>query len=147
MRPSVRDRRSQVSEHRSNPPFLSQNRLIDAGGSFLHTDRIQFAMMQAYLEVGQTDTAAFGFCVWKLPVCQGLFVAEKLELVLEFLPGLQVPVSLTVEAIVRITAPRHPARFKGICPSKANAILDPSHLLSGQFVPKFLLNWRRMVET
>jgi nicotinate phosphoribosyltransferase len=55
----------------------------------LITDLYQLNMLQAYLEVGETDTAVFEFFVRKLPVRRGFLVAAGLEQVLDFLENLR----------------------------------------------------------
>jgi nicotinate phosphoribosyltransferase len=68
-----------------------QDRLTDPGTSFLLTDLYQLAMMQGYLEAGETGTAVFEFFVRKLPENRNFLVAAGLEQVLDFLENLQVP--------------------------------------------------------
>jgi nicotinate phosphoribosyltransferase len=58
--------------------------------SFLLTDLYQLAMMEAYLEAGQTETAVFEFFVRKLPPQRGFLLAAGLEQALDFLENLQV---------------------------------------------------------
>ncbi|MGC9370879.1 MAG: nicotinate phosphoribosyltransferase [Paracoccaceae bacterium] len=58
--------------------------------SFLLTDLYQLAMMQAYVEAGETDTAVFEFFVRKLPEGRNFLVAAGLEQALEFLETLSV---------------------------------------------------------
>ena len=58
--------------------------------SFLLTDLYQLAMMQAYIEAGETDTAVFEFFVRKLPEGRNFLVAAGLEQALEFLETLSV---------------------------------------------------------
>jgi nicotinate phosphoribosyltransferase len=55
----------------------------------LITDLYQLNMLQAYLEVGETDTAVFEFFVRKLPARRGFLVAAGLEQVLDFLENLR----------------------------------------------------------
>src|SRR2546425_892777 len=50
----------------------------------LITDLYQLNMLQAYLEVGETDTAVFEFFVRKLPARRGFLVAAGLEQALDF---------------------------------------------------------------
>ena len=55
----------------------------------LITDLYQLNMLQAYLEVGETDTAVFEFFVRKLPARRGFLVAAGLEQALDFLENLR----------------------------------------------------------
>jgi len=57
---------------------------------FLLTDLYQLAMMQGYVEEGQTDTAVFEFFIRELPPDRGFFMAAGLEQCLDFLENLQV---------------------------------------------------------
>ncbi|MFC2968265.1 nicotinate phosphoribosyltransferase [Acidimangrovimonas pyrenivorans] len=58
--------------------------------SFLLTDLYQLAMMQAYLEAGETDIAVFEFFVRKLPPGRNFLVAAGLDQVLDYLETLTV---------------------------------------------------------
>lgn len=53
--------------------------------SLLLTDLYQLTMLQGYFERGMNDTAAFEFCVRKLPPGRGFLIAAGLEQVLDFL--------------------------------------------------------------
>ena len=55
----------------------------------LLTDLYELAMIQAYLESGQTDTAVFDFFVRKLPPQRGFLIAAGLEQALDFLENLR----------------------------------------------------------
>ena len=55
----------------------------------LLTDLYQLAMIQAYLEQGQTDTAVFELFVRSLPARRGFLVAAGLEQALEYLETLR----------------------------------------------------------
>ena len=55
----------------------------------LLTDLYQLNMLQAYLDHGQTDTAAFEFFVRRLPARRGFLMAAGLEQALDFLENLQ----------------------------------------------------------
>ena len=55
----------------------------------LLTDLYQLAMMQAYLDHGETKTAVFEFFVRKFPDRRGFLIAAGLEQVLDFLEGLR----------------------------------------------------------
>jgi len=57
----------------------------------LLTDLYELAMIQAYLESGQTDTAVFEFFVRKLPPQRGFLIAAGLEQALDFLENLRFP--------------------------------------------------------
>ncbi|MDH3665765.1 MAG: nicotinate phosphoribosyltransferase [Paracoccaceae bacterium] len=57
---------------------------------FLLTDLYQLAMMQAYVEEGETSTAVFEFFVRKLPERRGFLIAAGLEQALDFLERLRV---------------------------------------------------------
>ena len=61
---------------------------MDIGASPLLTDLYQLAMLQAYLEHGQTETAVFEFFVRKLPGRRGFLMAAGLEQAVEFLETL-----------------------------------------------------------
>jgi len=63
---------------------------MDPAESFLLTDLYQLAMMQAYVERGQTATAVFEFFCRKLPPRRGFLMAAGLEQVLGFLENLRV---------------------------------------------------------
>ncbi len=56
---------------------------------FLLTDLYELAMMQAYLEAGETDIAVFEFFVRKLPSSRSFLMAAGLEQCLEFLESLR----------------------------------------------------------
>src|SRR5690606_21270042 len=56
-----------------------------AGSGLLLTDLYQLAMMQVYLEHGETEPAAFELFVRKLPQTRGFLVAAGLEQAVEFL--------------------------------------------------------------
>ncbi len=60
------------------------------GHEFLLTDLYQLAMMQAYVEDGETATAVFEFFVRKLPERRGFLIAAGLEQALDFLERLRV---------------------------------------------------------
>ena len=62
---------------------------MDTSPSALLTDLYQLNMVQAYLELGQTETAVFEFFVRKLPPQRGFLVAAGLEQALEFLENLR----------------------------------------------------------
>jgi nicotinate phosphoribosyltransferase len=64
---------------------------MDTGTSPLLTDLYQLAMLQAYLEHGQTDTAVFEFFVRKLPERRGFLMAAGLEQALDYLENLRMP--------------------------------------------------------
>jgi nicotinate phosphoribosyltransferase len=57
----------------------------------LLTDLYQLAMLQAYLQHGETKPAVFEFFVRKLPERRGFLVAAGLEQALDFLENLQFP--------------------------------------------------------
>ena len=61
---------------------------MDIGASPLLTDLYQLAMLQAYLEHGQTDTAVFEFFVRKFPERRGFLMAAGLEQALKYLENL-----------------------------------------------------------
>jgi nicotinate phosphoribosyltransferase len=58
----------------------------------LLTDLYQLAMIQAYVEHGETETAVFEFFVRKFPPRRGFLVAAGLEQVLDFLENLHFSV-------------------------------------------------------
>ncbi len=62
---------------------------MSAAANALITDLYQLNMLQAYLEVGETDTAVFEFFVRKLPARRGFLVAAGLEQALDFLENLR----------------------------------------------------------
>lgn len=64
---------------------------MSGASSFLLTDLYQLAMMQAYLEAGETGTAVFEFFARKLPERRGFLMAAGLEQALDFLEELHVP--------------------------------------------------------
>jgi nicotinate phosphoribosyltransferase len=63
---------------------------FNPGDSLLLTDLYQLTMLEAYLEQGCTETAAFEFFVRKLPERRGFLMAAGLEQALEFLEGVRV---------------------------------------------------------
>jgi len=62
---------------------------MESSVSPLLTDLYELAMIQAYLESGQTDTAVFEFFVRKLPPQRGFLIAAGLEQALDFLENLR----------------------------------------------------------
>ncbi len=62
---------------------------MEASVSPLLTDLYELAMIQAYLESGQTSTAVFEFFVRKLPPQRGFLIAAGLEQALDFLQTLR----------------------------------------------------------
>lgn len=62
---------------------------MDVAHSFLLTDLYQLAMMQAYVEQGETKTAVFEFFARKLPPGRGFLMAAGLEQALDFLEDLR----------------------------------------------------------
>ena len=60
---------------------------MDPAASFLLTDLYQLAMMQAYVEEGETGTAVFEFFARKLPTSRGFLMAAGLEQALVNLVG------------------------------------------------------------
>ncbi len=64
---------------------------MSGASTFLLTDLYQLAMMQAYLEAGETGTAVFEFFARKLPERRGFLMAAGLEQALDFLEELHVP--------------------------------------------------------
>jgi nicotinate phosphoribosyltransferase len=58
---------------------------MDLDHDFLLTDLYQLAMMQAYIEQGETKTAVFEFFSRKLPDRRGFLMAAGLEQALDFL--------------------------------------------------------------
>jgi nicotinate phosphoribosyltransferase len=63
---------------------------MDLEHDFLLTDLYQLAMMQAYIEQGETKTAVFEFFSRKLPDRRGFLMAAGLEQALDFLENLRV---------------------------------------------------------
>lgn len=63
---------------------------MNPGESFLLTDLYQLAMMQSYLQAGETDTAVFEFFVRKLPGDRNFMVAAGLDQALQFLENLRI---------------------------------------------------------
>ena len=63
---------------------------MDLAHDFLLTDLYQLAMMQAYIEQGETKTAVFEFFSRKLPARRGFLMAAGLEQALDFLENLRV---------------------------------------------------------
>jgi nicotinate phosphoribosyltransferase len=57
------------------------------GGGLLLTDLYQLNMLQAYLEHGMTETAAFEFFARKLPEQRNFLIAAGLEQAVDFLEG------------------------------------------------------------
>jgi nicotinate phosphoribosyltransferase len=66
-----------------------ETRQMDIEPEFLLTDLYQLAMMQAYLEQGETKTAVFEFFSRKLPPGRGFLMTAGLEQVLDFLENLR----------------------------------------------------------
>lgn len=64
------------------PPTVGR---IDPSNSLLLTDLYQLNMMQAYSEVGMTETAVFEFFVRHLPKSRGFLMAAGLQQVVDFL--------------------------------------------------------------
>jgi nicotinate phosphoribosyltransferase len=62
---------------------------MDPAASPLLTDLYQLHMIQAYLERGRTETAAFEFFVRRLPQRRGFLVSAGLEQALDYLEGLR----------------------------------------------------------
>ena len=62
---------------------------MESSVSPLLTDLYELAMIQAYLESGQTDTAVFEFFVRKLPPQRGFLIAAGLAQALDFLENLR----------------------------------------------------------
>lgn len=63
---------------------------FDPGAKLLLTDLYQLTMLEAYLEQGCDQTAAFELFVRKLPERRGFLMAAGLEQALDFLEGLRV---------------------------------------------------------
>jgi nicotinate phosphoribosyltransferase len=63
---------------------------FNPGDSLLLTDLYQLTMLEAYLEQGCTETAAFEFFVRKLPERRGFLMAAGLEQALEFLENVRL---------------------------------------------------------
>jgi nicotinate phosphoribosyltransferase len=64
---------------------------MDAASNPLLTDLYELAMIQAYLDHGETDRAGFEFFVRKFPARRGFLVAAGLALVLDYLEALEFP--------------------------------------------------------
>lgn len=62
---------------------------MDASENPLLTDLYQLAMMQAYLDHGDTQTAVFEFFVRSMPPRRGFFLAAGLEQALDYLENLR----------------------------------------------------------